>query len=65
MKLLSKERLIGLLVIIFVATYAAFITGKLLEDKTLMLIDKDKVENVETCIDNNAACGLIQDTWEK
>ncbi len=65
MKYLSKERFICLLVIIVCLTYAVFVTGKLLEDKTLMLIDKDKMENVETCIDNNAACTLIQDPWEK
>ena len=60
----SKERVISIGLILIAIGYGVFVTFKLLEDKTLMLVPKDKLENVQTCIDNTAACGLIQETWK-
>ena len=64
MKLINKERVIFTALMLVAIGYGIFVTFKVLEDKTIMLVPTEKVENVENCIDNNVACSLIYSSEE-
>lgn len=65
MKLINKERVMFTALMLVAIGYGIFVTLKVLEDKTIMLVPKEKVENVENCIDNNVACSLIYESAEE
>ena len=65
MKLINKERVIFTALMLVAIGYGIFVTFKVLEDKTIMLVPTEKVENVETCIDNNVACSLIYQSTDE
>ena len=65
MKLLNKERIVFVALLILVAGYGVFMTFKVLENNTIMLVPMDKVANVETCIENNVACSLLYSSEEE
>lgn len=65
MNLLTKERVTFVVLLLAALGYGVFVSFKILEDNTIMLVEKRKVENVETCINNQVACSLIYDSKEE
>ncbi len=65
MKLINKERVMFIALMLVALGYGIFVTFKVLENKTIMLVPTEKIENVENCIDNNVACSLIYESAEE
>lgn len=65
MQLLSKERLVSVIIILAVVAYGLFVTFKLFESQTLMLIDNDAKDVVEFCEKNVKICEVGQNTYSE
>ena len=61
---LPKERMILITIILVMGAVIAFGSVWFNAKYTLMAVEKEKIENVENCIDNNVACSLIYSSTE-
>ncbi len=59
MKVITKERVIFIALLLIAAGYGIFVTFTIMKDNVLMLVPKEAVEEVENCIDNQVGCGLV------
>ena len=65
MNILSKERLVSVIIILAVVAYGLFVTFKLFESQTVMLIDNEAKEVVEFCEKNVKICEVGQNTYSE
>ena len=62
--LINKERMISITIILVMGAIIAFGSVWFNTKYTLMAVEKEKIENVENCIDNNVACSMIYGSTE-
>ena len=64
MQLLKSERFLFLVIITVLMLVITLIGYKTYQNNELMLVERDKVGIVKTCIDNEVACSLIYESTE-
>jgi len=65
MNLLKSERTVFIAIILVLLTVIAVIGFKVYDTNEVMLIPRDKVENVKTCLNNDVSCSLLYNDKEE
>ena len=64
MNLFRNERVLFIAIILGLVAVLGVIGFKTNEANKLMLIPRDRVEDVNTCLDNEVSCSMIYDSVE-